>query len=382
MSSAGSHEHHLLHAALASSPSEFTAHWRTWTGERGEAGGLTSLEHRILPFVRRRLRSEGLEHELTPRLREAYRVVWARNHVLMKQAADIQELLASNGIPSTLFKGASLLLGPYHGIGARRTSDIDLLVKRSDLHKASRLLRTERPVRVHAGHAICFQGPGLVDVDLHCVPSRLSLIDGANRELGYQQVSRAIDASVEVCHDDRRFRIPNATDLVFLHLVNVFAHGVRCRISDAVWLLDLKAAFRWAEPDVARLIAAIRESRCSGLFQHYFREFATMLPEEANDFSRAVLALDLSEDEARVASALGSLEVDAMAASPSTNVRNQWFALRGFSPEAAPIGVRTRYVLFAALYILRTALMNPLPHSTPIKPPTHYFRRTFEAFLT
>ena len=95
----------------------------------------------------REIKSRNIPTELIPvdvrnRLRDAYRNYATWNTSLFFSASKVLKSLADNRLPVIALKGLSLAKNIYGDIALRPMSDIDLLVKKEDLVRASRILLT------------------------------------------------------------------------------------------------------------------------------------------------------------------------------------------------------------------------------------------------
>lgn len=79
------------------------------------------------------------------RLRAALELGTARNLVLLSEAARVQAVLSSRGIPSVALKGTALVAAHYPAPGARHVSDLDLLVPAALISEAAAALAHEGP---------------------------------------------------------------------------------------------------------------------------------------------------------------------------------------------------------------------------------------------
>lgn len=98
--------------------------------------------HRILPLAFSRLAAAGAS--LPPSIEARLRDAWHRN--IFHATANVVELAAvlaafeSESIDAMPFKGIVLAAAVYHDLAARNAGDIDILVRRSDLLRATAIL--------------------------------------------------------------------------------------------------------------------------------------------------------------------------------------------------------------------------------------------------
>jgi hypothetical protein len=152
--------------------------WIRWR-ENADLDRLSPGAYRLLPLLHRRLKSEQITDPWMGRLQGIYRYTWARNQVLLRDAARAARVLHDAGIPVMLIKGAAMILSQYHDAGLCPTVDMDILVPDTQILAAIRGLRDfgfsatgryegdlpERFVRVGFSHA--FRSPQGNEVDLH-----------------------------------------------------------------------------------------------------------------------------------------------------------------------------------------------------------------------
>ena len=83
----------------------------------------------VLPLLYRNLVNVGYPSERLKRLHGVYRQSWYRNRLIMRNGRDVIRLLADDGIPVVILKGAALATDLYYGdTGVRSISDVDMLV--------------------------------------------------------------------------------------------------------------------------------------------------------------------------------------------------------------------------------------------------------------
>lgn len=116
-------------------------------------------------------------------LRAVYEMNLNRNAALKKQLAEIVDALAVSGVETGLIKGAAHLHADMHGdLGARMMTDLDLMVRESDVPVAQGVLATlgygaipdERPdPAMHHHLPPVFRQGEFAGVELHTEPTNL-----------------------------------------------------------------------------------------------------------------------------------------------------------------------------------------------------------------
>jgi hypothetical protein len=103
----------------------------------------TAQGHGVLPLVHWHLRE--VEPGLVPdavrqRLAEAFQKTQRRNLFLALQLGAILSRFAAHGIPAVPYKGPTLAIAAYGGLGFREFSDLDILVNKQDVLRAKEVL--------------------------------------------------------------------------------------------------------------------------------------------------------------------------------------------------------------------------------------------------
>ncbi|MEO0957325.1 MAG: nucleotidyltransferase family protein [Pseudomonadota bacterium] len=365
----------LLPAALAEADAPFTDAWARWRAGKDRIERLAGVDYKLLPQVWPRVEELGIQDPLARVFRGTRKRVWTRNRLLLSEAEKVQRRLEDAGIASVLMKGPSLLAGAYPSIGDRPTADIDILVDPMDFRNATRCLRAGRDAVSCDAHATSLKGPGLVAIDLHRYASQLSVAQGATAALEREVLSRRRTEKV----GKLTLTIPEPTELLFLHLLNVFAHGARLTAQSALWLADARACITAGGIDKARLTELVDAHGAAPLFQHHFRAFRPFAPQMLHPMMDMVLGMQLHEGARRVALVLDDLEARHRRAKPDDPFRAQWFALRGQKEAGAPSRLRVRYVLECAANVARAITLSPRMIGRVISTSGYYFRRTVDA---
>lgn len=226
----------LLLACLAPT-NEVEAHWRDWR-EHIDIDHLDEASNRQLPLLYRRLQAAGLADPDMGRLRGIYRYHWCRNQLLLAEVKRLLAALRDRGVEVMLLKGAALIQRHYRDPGLRPMSDLDIMVRPTDMGTVYALLRErgwQAAVQADLGqartrrqiHAVDFRreiNGRVFEIDLHWTPLHRSTWPGA--ETAFWDRSQAIALDGIAC------RVLDPTD----QLLHVCLHG-------GAW--SVTPPFRW-----------------------------------------------------------------------------------------------------------------------------------------
>lgn len=128
----------LLRAVLLDGPAARAA-WVEWR-ERIDFDDVDAPSHRMLPLLARRMGDIAPDDPIRGLVSGIYRHAWGRNQLLIRDAAQIVDVLSAAGIPAIVLKGTALLA--YYGgdWGARPMYDVDFLVPRDRVPEAATAL--------------------------------------------------------------------------------------------------------------------------------------------------------------------------------------------------------------------------------------------------
>jgi aryl carrier-like protein len=248
-----------------------------------ESMGFDSL--RLMPQLYERLRIEGIDTPLLPRLKGLKKHAWSRNNLLFRTASEAIRALQQAGIDVMLIKGTALIIAYYHDYSLRPMNDADLLVPHRQAREACQILARfgwtnefsdpENPQLIeqalqyrHAAHLFDSRGR---DLDLHwnLLTCRLGpdvdedfWADSGESVLGGQKV-----------------RILNPAD----QLLHICVHGTDS--SPIRWIPDALAVLR-STPDLDwdRLLAQAHKKTLTLMIgralEHVQRDFADRVPPE------------------------------------------------------------------------------------------------------
>jgi hypothetical protein len=128
----------LLRAALCDGDEARSA-YQTWR-ERLDWERLPGTWQRLLPLLHDNARRLGLSDQLLERFGGVRRYFWARNLRLMELTKQVHAAFAEAGVPALALKGTSLVAAAYVDRSVRPMEDIDVLVRRSQVEDAMRVL--------------------------------------------------------------------------------------------------------------------------------------------------------------------------------------------------------------------------------------------------
>ncbi len=138
--------------------------------------------HAVLPLVHRYLKLEcptAVPGEGLAKLRTQWQLIILYNRHLTAELVRLMGLLKAAGVPAVTFKGPVLAAMAYGSIELRQFSDLDILVRQTDLPRVAEILTAERYLSPHTRreglatgyfqeYEDAFVGPdGLGAVDVH-----------------------------------------------------------------------------------------------------------------------------------------------------------------------------------------------------------------------
>jgi len=85
---------------------------------------------------------QAAPRELVERCKLVYLQQWGKNETQLRSAAHLRGVLAEQSVPVLFLKGMFVAQRFYGSIDARASSDLDLLVRKSDVARAEEVLRT------------------------------------------------------------------------------------------------------------------------------------------------------------------------------------------------------------------------------------------------
>lgn len=222
----------------------------TADGVRGDAGGRPDLErfydqHLILVARAHRLsallgavRPSGISPALAEQFRRDHVATLARNLLLRRALGDCVGALAQQGIEVIVLKGMEYEERLYGRIGARPTSDLDILIQDRHRRAAFEVLRATgwAPVAAAPGfdeadyHEVEWKRAG-VYLDLHFALAPLPRCAIDYDAVWHEKVPFPIDS----CIDTPVWRLADAHDVVY-HVLHMAIHHFDV---PGVYLIDL-----------------------------------------------------------------------------------------------------------------------------------------------
>jgi hypothetical protein len=209
---------------------------------------------RLLPLLFHRLRSGKISDPWMGKLQGIYRYTWARNQILLRDAAQAARTLRENGIPVMLLKGAAMILSQYRDAGLCPSVDVDILVPDTDIRAAVRSLRgagfsatgryegdlPERFIRIGFSHP--FRSPQGNEIDLHWHLLYFRSFAGADESFWRHAVRREFSGLPVF--------LPSPTDM----LLHTCLHGLYWSdTSNLRWVADASRLVQTGSIDWARL---------------------------------------------------------------------------------------------------------------------------------
>lgn len=238
---------------------------------------------RLMPQLYERLRTEGVDHPLLPRLKGLKKHAWSKNQMLFHSTAKAIRILREAGIETMTIKGMALILAYYRDFGLRPMGDADLLVPHAQAQAAGAALTAHGwtnefddplfpglfPIAIRYEHAGHFHDAMRRDLDLHWNLLHWRL--GAGVDDDFWAASSTIDFAGETV------RILHPAD----QLLHICVHAVDvepiCWIPDAVAVLRATPQMDWD-----RLVEQARQRKLSLMTAKALRlaslDFADLIP--------------------------------------------------------------------------------------------------------
>jgi hypothetical protein len=169
----------LLKAAL----SEGDEAQESWQAARGRIGSIRALggeTYRLLPLLYRNLSEQGVDGPGLAQLKGVYRHSWYANHMHFRRAGELLGSLERASVDTLVLKGGALSRLYYDAPGTRPMEDVDVLVRRRQVHRAIAVLEREGWASVAGGaptesvlrtrHSAPWSHPRGGELDLHWSP--------------------------------------------------------------------------------------------------------------------------------------------------------------------------------------------------------------------
>jgi hypothetical protein len=221
--------------------------------------------HRVVPLLHwhlNRLSPSGIPAAIRRLLREEFQRNTRYSSVLTAELLKLLNQMEARGIPAVPFKGPVLASTAYGHLGLRDFGDLDILVQKADVRRASSLLeeRGFRPqfelgahhatfVQRHWEHAFT-RGPDGLVVDLHWAVAPAHFSFALDSEAIWRRLRRASLGGREVL-------TLSPEDL----LVALCLHGAKHSWEQLNWLCDLGEVVRAAQDVVWEAVLDDAEAR-------------------------------------------------------------------------------------------------------------------------
>ena len=179
---------------------------------------LTPFEKTLLPLAYERWYHYGRNVENMHVLRGIYRKTLVKNRIYLIECSKVLKNLRAAKIEALVFKSGGLLgrLLPQRGL--RAISDIDIWVRPSQIDLALQILGNKDKKLLRSEHAIAFNTPIGLQLDLHIYPSHIFTQRYTTKQMGeviFEMVSNRSDRG-----------IMSTSDLIYYSFLNpLFAHS-------------------------------------------------------------------------------------------------------------------------------------------------------------
>jgi hypothetical protein len=213
--------------------------------------GLDDASASLLPPVYGNLAHLGVRGEEADALKERYILTWGQNQRIYHCIAPLWRALEETGIEAVALKGLALIARFYGDAGLRPMADVDVLVPRSDVDRASGVARSLgwhpryslTPAFRRVKHAAPFDHPEGVACDLHW---------RVFEEAGDAEADDEFRAAAEpAMFQDMRLRVLSPTD----QLLHVCGHAGKWAPVPAIrWVADVALILRDGSIDWPRLL--------------------------------------------------------------------------------------------------------------------------------
>lgn len=231
----------ILKACLLDAPDEARVAYFEWRKQQN-LDDLDNGSFRLIPLLWRRATALNWgSDEDEGRLRGIYRYQWLKHQLMQRGVELIVKEFNDHDIRVVLLKGAALSRSIYSDPVCRPSFDIDILVPREHLRKAIsilegkgwRTLQTRMENALQYLHAIGFQSPEKIDLDLHWHVLESRATDQVTESFLERTVSiECFDTQLE-------------TLAIEDHLVHVCSHGaVFSPCPQIRWLADVDRIVR------------------------------------------------------------------------------------------------------------------------------------------
>lgn len=223
----------VLRASLLERNDAISA-WERWESTT-DLEGYHNDVFRLLPLLYHNLKKHNLKHPFMKRLKGVYKMFWYQNKQLLHENTIILRELKKSGIDTLVFKGAPLAILHYKNIALRPMNDVDVLVKKKDVHKSidfftkrgwiPQLMPIKDYLKYHNG--VGFADRDGNEFDIHWHPLVESIWEEDHNDFW--------DNSVPLTINGFETRAFSATDL----LLHTIIHGIKWNLEPPVrWIAD------------------------------------------------------------------------------------------------------------------------------------------------
>ena len=249
----------LLKASLCQGDSCSSA-WQEWK----RSGNLRELPVRslqLLPLLYRNLANQGIKDELLPELRMHYLTSLARNKGLIRSLENLLPSLHQAKIDVLVLKGVPLSHLYYRDLGARRMTDVDILVPAEQFGATLGLLKASGFVACYPKEEEFFDPQFAFALDMHN-PASDAWVDlhchALEQPNGFGADGHLWSAAVRLRIGNVECKTLSPTD----HLIHAFVHGLTIHlVPPHRWVADAVTIIRNAQTslDWARVVSLCRE---------------------------------------------------------------------------------------------------------------------------
>ncbi len=214
-----------------------------------------ALAEGVMPSVYRFLADHGADRVPEQAMRELrfhFQGNSLRNRLLTRELTRLTAILESHGITPLAFKGPILALTGYGGVALRQFSDLDLLVRRSEMPSVVRLLGAEGFSPQLSSSEIVTDGFFQASEDAFIKPGAMAVID-VHWNLMPRYFPFAPDSelvrrrSVRLRLEDGEVSAPAPHDQMLITCVHGTKHGWPSlgTIADVAALLRIENGYEW-----------------------------------------------------------------------------------------------------------------------------------------
>jgi hypothetical protein len=179
---------------------------------------LTPFEKALLPLAYERWYHYGRNVENMHLLRGIYRKTLVKNRIFLIECSKVLKDLRAAKIEALVFKGGGLLGSLLPQKGLRAISDIDIWVRPSQIDLALQILGIKDKKLLRSEHAITFNTPIGLQLDLHMYPSHIFIQRYTTKQMG--------EVIFEMVRKRSGSGVMSTSDLVYYSFLNpLFAHS-------------------------------------------------------------------------------------------------------------------------------------------------------------